>query len=201
MRLCGGKTNARSTIDGRPFSSRSDTSASPTPSSVITFLNTSISTPLCVSLRFSNRASSSAPTSDTVARNGWPSAPYTSQVVSWDVWAALVADRVVRFFYNYISRLHGPKKIVRCAANAEEGMAGHSKWANIQHRKGRQDAKRGKIFTRLIKEITVASRLGGFFITAQPPLRPAVGQSSCDQIAQGNRPSGHQGRGSRKGAV
>ena len=39
-------------------------------------------------------------------------------------------------------------------------MAGHSKWANIQHRKGRQDAKRGKIFTRLIKEITVAAPLG-----------------------------------------
>jgi len=40
-------------------------------------------------------------------------------------------------------------------------MAGHSKWANIQHRKGRQDAKRGKIFTRLIKEITVSARMGG----------------------------------------
>ena len=39
-------------------------------------------------------------------------------------------------------------------------MAGHSKWANIQHHKGKQDAKRGKIFTRLIKEITVAARLG-----------------------------------------
>ncbi|MGA1348499.1 MAG: YebC/PmpR family DNA-binding transcriptional regulator, partial [Burkholderiaceae bacterium] len=40
-------------------------------------------------------------------------------------------------------------------------MAGHSKWANIQHRKGRQDAKRGKLFTRLIREITVAARIGG----------------------------------------
>ena len=40
-------------------------------------------------------------------------------------------------------------------------MAGHSKWANIQHKKARQDAKRGKIFTRLIKEITVAARMGG----------------------------------------
>jgi transcriptional/translational regulatory protein YebC/TACO1 len=40
-------------------------------------------------------------------------------------------------------------------------MAGHSKWANIQHRKGRQDAKRGKIFTKIIKEITVAARLSG----------------------------------------
>ncbi|MFN0161109.1 MAG: YebC/PmpR family DNA-binding transcriptional regulator, partial [Burkholderiales bacterium] len=40
-------------------------------------------------------------------------------------------------------------------------MAGHSKWANIQHRKGRQDAKKGKVSTRLIKEITVAAKLGG----------------------------------------
>jgi YebC/PmpR family DNA-binding regulatory protein len=53
-------------------------------------------------------------------------------------------------------------------------MAGHSKWANIQHRKGRQDNKRGKIFTRLIKEITVAARLGGGDIGGNPRLRLAV---------------------------
>lgn len=53
-------------------------------------------------------------------------------------------------------------------------MAGHSKWANIQHRKGRQDAKRGKVFTRLIKEITVAARLGGGDATANPRLRLAL---------------------------
>ena len=53
-------------------------------------------------------------------------------------------------------------------------MAGHSKWANIQHRKGRQDAKRGKIFTKLIKEITVAARLGGGEINFNPRLRAAV---------------------------
>jgi len=53
-------------------------------------------------------------------------------------------------------------------------MAGHSKWANIQHRKGRQDAKRGKIFTRLIKEITVASRMGGGDVSINPRLRLAV---------------------------
>src|SRR3954447_21580183 len=57
---------------------------------------------------------------------------------------------------------------------AEEFMAGHSKWANIQHRKGRQDTKRGKIFTRLIKEITVAARLGGGDVTGNPRLRLAV---------------------------
>ena len=53
-------------------------------------------------------------------------------------------------------------------------MAGHSKWANIQHRKGRQDAKRGKVFTKLIKEITVAARLGGGDAAMNPRLRAAV---------------------------
>ena len=53
-------------------------------------------------------------------------------------------------------------------------MAGHSKWANIQHRKGRQDNKRGKIFTRLIKEITVAARMGGGDVGGNPRLRLAV---------------------------
>jgi len=53
-------------------------------------------------------------------------------------------------------------------------MAGHSKWANIQHRKGAQDAKRGKIFTRFIREITVAARMGGEDINANPRLRAAV---------------------------
>jgi YebC/PmpR family DNA-binding regulatory protein len=53
-------------------------------------------------------------------------------------------------------------------------MAGHSKWANIRHRKGRQDAKRGKLFTRLIREITVAARIGGGDASANPRLRAAV---------------------------
>lgn len=53
-------------------------------------------------------------------------------------------------------------------------MAGHSKWANIQHRKGRQDEKRGRIWTRLIKEITVAARLGGGDVGTNPRLRLAI---------------------------
>lgn len=53
-------------------------------------------------------------------------------------------------------------------------MAGHSKWANIKHRKGAQDAKRGKLFTKLIREITVAARLGGEDTGANPRLRAAV---------------------------
>lgn len=62
-------------------------------------------------------------------------------------------------------------------------MAGHSKWANIQHRKGRQDAKRGKVFTRLIKEITVAARLGGGDPNANPRLRLAL-----DKAREANMP-------------
>jgi YebC/PmpR family DNA-binding regulatory protein len=53
-------------------------------------------------------------------------------------------------------------------------MAGHSKWANIQHRKKAQDAKRGKLFTKLIREITVAARMGGGDPDANPRLRAAV---------------------------
>ena len=53
-------------------------------------------------------------------------------------------------------------------------MAGHSKWANIKHKKAAQDAKRGKIFTRLIKEITVAARLGGPDPASNPRLRLAM---------------------------
>ena len=53
-------------------------------------------------------------------------------------------------------------------------MAGHSKWANIQHRKKAQDAKRGKLFTKLIREITVAARIGGSDLESNPRLRLAV---------------------------
>jgi YebC/PmpR family DNA-binding regulatory protein len=57
-------------------------------------------------------------------------------------------------------------------------MAGHSKWANIQHRKNRQDEKRGKVFTRVIKEITVAARMGGADATINPRLRLAMDKAS-----------------------
>ena len=50
-------------------------------------------------------------------------------------------------------------------------MAGHSKWANIKHRKAAQDAKRGKIFTKLIREITVSARMGGPEVNDNPRLR------------------------------
>ena len=58
-------------------------------------------------------------------------------------------------------------------------MAGHSKWANIQHRKGRQDEKRGKVWTRVIREIMVAARQGGGDLNANPRLRLAVDKAKA----------------------
>lgn len=74
-------------------------------------------------------------------------------------------------------------------------MAGHSKWANIQHRKKAQDAKRGKLFTRLIREITVAARMGGSDLAANPRLRLAV-----DKALGGNMPKDTMERAIKKGA-
>jgi YebC/PmpR family DNA-binding regulatory protein len=65
-------------------------------------------------------------------------------------------------------------------------MAGHSKWANIQHRKGRQDAKRGKIFTKIIKEITVSARLGGGDTNMNPRLRAAVALAKEENMPSDN---------------
>ncbi|MDD5175392.1 MAG: YebC/PmpR family DNA-binding transcriptional regulator [Sterolibacterium sp.] len=65
-------------------------------------------------------------------------------------------------------------------------MAGHSKWANIQHRKGRQDAKRGKAFTKLIKEITVAARMGGGDMNFNPRLRLAVEKGKAENMPGDN---------------
>ena len=62
-------------------------------------------------------------------------------------------------------------------------MAGHSKWANIQHRKGRQDDKRGKIWTRVIREIMVAARLGGGDLATNPRLRLAVEKAKAANLA------------------
>ena len=73
-------------------------------------------------------------------------------------------------------------------------MAGHSKWANIKHRKGAVDAKRGKIFTKLIKEITVAARLGGGDPAANPRLRSAIAAAKSV-----NMPKDNVERGIKKG--
>ena len=61
-------------------------------------------------------------------------------------------------------------------------MAGHSKWANIQHRKGRQDEKRGKVWTRVIREIMVAARLGGGDMAINPRLRLAVEKAKAANL-------------------
>jgi YebC/PmpR family DNA-binding regulatory protein len=73
-------------------------------------------------------------------------------------------------------------------------MAGHSKWANIQHRKGRQDEKRGKIWTKLIKEITVAAKLGGGDLATNPRLRLAV-----DKAKDSNMPNDNVQRAIQRG--
>ena len=65
-------------------------------------------------------------------------------------------------------------------------MAGHSKWANIQHRKGAQDKKRGKLFTKLIKEITIASRIGGGDAAANPRLRLAIDKAKSQSMPRDN---------------
>lgn len=65
-------------------------------------------------------------------------------------------------------------------------MAGHSKWANIQHRKGAQDKKRGKLFTKLIREITVAARMGGGDMAANPRLRLAVDKAKAKSMPKDN---------------
>jgi YebC/PmpR family DNA-binding regulatory protein len=73
-------------------------------------------------------------------------------------------------------------------------MAGHSKWANIKHKKAATDAKRGKIWTRLIKEITVAARMGGGDITSNPRLRLAI-----DKAADANMPKDNVQRAITRG--
>ena len=65
-------------------------------------------------------------------------------------------------------------------------MAGHSKWANIQHRKGRQDEKRGRIWTRIIREIMVAARQGGGDLDANPRLRLAVEKAKAANMPADN---------------
>ncbi len=74
-------------------------------------------------------------------------------------------------------------------------MAGHSKWANIKHKKAAQDAKRGKIFTRLIKEITVATRMGGGDPASNPRLRLAV-----DKAYEQNMPKDNVERAIKRGS-
>ncbi len=74
-------------------------------------------------------------------------------------------------------------------------MAGHSKWANIKHKKAATDAKRGKIFTRLIREITVASRLGGADASSNPRLRLAM-----DKALDNNMPKDTIERAAKRGA-
>jgi YebC/PmpR family DNA-binding regulatory protein len=65
-------------------------------------------------------------------------------------------------------------------------MAGHSKWANIRFKKGAQDAKRGKVFTKLIREITIAARTGGADVGANPRLRLAIQKAKAQSMPKDN---------------
>lgn len=65
-------------------------------------------------------------------------------------------------------------------------MAGHSKWANIQHRKGAQDKKRGKVFTKLIREITISARMGGGEVASNPRLRLAIDKARAQSMPKDN---------------
>lgn len=65
-------------------------------------------------------------------------------------------------------------------------MSGHSKWSTIKHKKGAADAKRGKVFTRIIKEMTVAARLGGGDIEGNPRLRAAVAEAKANNMPKEN---------------
>src|SRR5450432_2260521 len=74
-------------------------------------------------------------------------------------------------------------------------MAGHSKWANIKHKKAATDAKRGKVWTRIIKEITVAARMGGGDVATNPRLRLAV-----EKAADANMPKENVVRATQRGS-
>ena len=74
---------------------------------------------------------------------------------------------------------HNTAEIYFWAFYKQDTMAGHSKWANIQHRKGAQDKKRGKLFTKLIREIAIAAKMGGGDLDANPRLRLAVDKAKA----------------------
>ena len=85
--------------------------------------------------------------------------------------------------------------------NRRDGsMSGHSKWSTIKHKKAAKDAKRGKIFTKLIKEITVAARMGGGDINANPRLRTAVLTARTNSMPGDNHAPGiKKGTGEMEG--
>lgn len=98
-----------------------------------------------------------------------------------------VAHIVRGFEYRYHTAPGGGAPATFTKHNQRRStMAGHSKWANIQHRKGAQDKKRGKLFTKLIREITSAARMGGGDIAANPRLRLAVDKAKAQSMPKDN---------------
>jgi len=81
-------------------------------------------------------------------------------------------------------------------------MSGHSKWSTIKHKKGAADAKRGKIFTRIIKEMTVAARMGGGDVEGNPRLRAAVAEAKANNMPKDNIDRAiKRGTGELEGAI
>src|SRR5690606_4946968 len=87
---------------------------------------------------------------------------------------------------NAIKRKTGTGRQPARATSGCSDMAGHSKWANIRFRKGAQDAKRGKIFTKLIREITIAARTGGGDPASNPRLRLAIDKAKAQSMPKDN---------------
>ena len=105
--------------------------------------------------------------------------------------AIRASQKPIVWFLLFKEKWAQTKRMLKFASVSEiqlrdSNMAGHSKWANIQHRKGRQDAKRGKVFTKLIKEITVAAKMGGGDIGANPRLRLAIEKAKAQSLPKDN---------------
>jgi YebC/PmpR family DNA-binding regulatory protein len=104
--------------------------------------------------------------------------------------AEMVGEKACVFAAHRVGRAKSNGKISRYYTKYSKQrlniMAGHSKWANIQHRKGRQDEKRGKIWTRIIREIIVAARAGGGDAAANPRLRLAIEKAKAANMPADN---------------
>ena len=102
----------------------------------------------------------------------------------------MVGEKACVFAAHRVGRAKSNGKISRYYTKYSKQrlniMAGHSKWANIQHRKGRQDEKRGKIWTRIIREIIVAARAGGGDAAANPRLRLAIEKAKAANMPADN---------------
>ncbi len=94
------------------------------------------------------------------------------------LWTGIVNHDILTILGTRILIIHFPKGV--------EIMSGHNKWSTIKHKKGAADAKRGKLFTKFIKEISVAAKLGGADLAANPRLRTAVDKAKAENMPKDN---------------